>query len=191
MNLPFSTHWPNHMPNHMAGKLTLFPDKILESLKEVVDFYYYDYHCGELPLGIKPWDDIPDVEVIKPKIHTIRPGGRWKPGIMIDFFFWTGKPYRSPHCKFAPRVPVKSVQSIGIYWSEKKFENGSILKRVEVGIDDYTLEDAVWIDGKLQHYAYWFEKLAENDGFDSIEDFFAWFNEDFTGKIIHWTDFKY
>jgi len=33
--------------------------------------------------------------------------------------------------------------------------------------------------------------IAKNDGFDSTEDFFNWFNKDFTGKIIHWTDLKY
>jgi hypothetical protein len=33
--------------------------------------------------------------------------------------------------------------------------------------------------------------LSVNDGFDSVDDFFEWFNEDFAGKIIHWTDLKY
>lgn len=34
-------------------------------------------------------------------------------------------------------------------------------------------------------------ELAKNDGFDSVDDFFKWFDSDFSGKIIHWTDFKY
>lgn len=34
-------------------------------------------------------------------------------------------------------------------------------------------------------------QLFQNDGFDSVEDFFKWFNEDYTGKIIHWTDLIY
>ena len=33
--------------------------------------------------------------------------------------------------------------------------------------------------------------LAYNDGFDSVDDFFRWFNKDFNGKIIHWTDIRY
>lgn len=33
--------------------------------------------------------------------------------------------------------------------------------------------------------------LAANDGFDSVEDFFKWFYEDYYGKIIHWTDLRY
>lgn len=35
------------------------------------------------------------------------------------------------------------------------------------------------------------EKIAINDGFDSVDDFFSWFKDDFTGKIIHWTNLKY
>ncbi len=34
-------------------------------------------------------------------------------------------------------------------------------------------------------------QLAINDGFNSVDDFFQYFNTDFTGKLIHWTDLKY
>jgi hypothetical protein len=34
-------------------------------------------------------------------------------------------------------------------------------------------------------------ELAQNNGFDTVKDFFEYFNKDFKGKIIHWTDFKY
>lgn len=33
--------------------------------------------------------------------------------------------------------------------------------------------------------------LARNDGFNSIVDFWGWFNQEFNGIIIHWTDFLY
>jgi hypothetical protein len=33
--------------------------------------------------------------------------------------------------------------------------------------------------------------LAINDGFTNIIKFFDWFNTDFTGKIIHWTNKRY
>lgn len=33
--------------------------------------------------------------------------------------------------------------------------------------------------------------LAQNDGFDTLAEFWAFFSEDFDGIIIHWTDFKY
>jgi len=34
-------------------------------------------------------------------------------------------------------------------------------------------------------------KLARNDGFESLHEFFKWFDKDFTGKIIHWSNKKY
>ena len=35
------------------------------------------------------------------------------------------------------------------------------------------------------------QRLVWNDGFDNIYEFVSYFNEDFVGKIIHWTDFRY
>ncbi len=34
-------------------------------------------------------------------------------------------------------------------------------------------------------------RLANKDGFYNILEFFNWFNTDFDGQIIHWTDLKY
>jgi ribonuclease HIII len=50
---------------------------------------------------------------------------------------------------------------------------------------------AVIIDDKKRLNDKEIETLAQNDGFNTIYDFFAYFNEDFTGKLIHWTDLKY
>ena len=33
--------------------------------------------------------------------------------------------------------------------------------------------------------------LAKNDGFDSLNDFFNWFNQDYEGYITHWTNLRY
>lgn len=33
--------------------------------------------------------------------------------------------------------------------------------------------------------------LAKKDGFESLEAFLEWFNKDYAGKIIHWTDLRY
>lgn len=37
------------------------------------------------------------------------------------------------------------------------------------------------------------EEFAHNDGFDSVDDFWGWFDvyTPFVGKIIHWTDKRY
>ena len=35
------------------------------------------------------------------------------------------------------------------------------------------------------------ELLAKNDGFETIEDFWTFFNDPYQGMIIHWTDTRY
>lgn len=107
-----------------------------------------------------------------PKIHTIRADekDRWKVGNKIHFVINNRTKNRF---QFAPVITVKSIQKIEIvYW---------------MGCGDYP---AVVIDGQtLKNREV--ETLAKNDGFDSVEDFFSWFNSDFKGKIIHWTDCSY
>ena len=68
--------------------------------------------------------------------------------------------------RFAPKIPVKSIQQIKIK-DDLIYIDGFALSRKEV------------------------KQLAINDGFDNVSDFHNYFNEDFIGKIIHWTDFKY
>jgi hypothetical protein len=49
----------------------------------------------------------------------------------------------------------------------------------------------VYVDGRLLELDE-VHTLAINDGFkDGINDFFNWFNKDWQGKLIHWTDLKY
>lgn len=33
--------------------------------------------------------------------------------------------------------------------------------------------------------------LAWNDGFEHVVAFWTWFDEPFTGQLIHWTNYKY
>ena len=117
------------------------------------------------------------------KLHTIREDvkDRWKTGTMIDFFI---NCRQKNMFRFAPRIPVVSTQILKIKWFNIY---GKIVARV-------------WIDGNSFAYVEYktdmivtgnMLQLALNDGFDTIEDFFAYFNKDFTGKLIHWTDLKY
>lgn len=109
---------------------------------------------------------------LAPKIHTIRADkkDRWKVGNKIHFVINNRTKNRF---QFAPVIPVKSIQKIEIvYW---------------MGCGDYP---SVVVGGQTLKNSE-VETLAKNDGFDSVEDFFAWFNSDFKGKIIHWTDFRY
>lgn len=116
---------------------------------------------------------------LPPKLHTIREDktDRWKPGTKIDFFI---NCRQKNMFRFAPVLPVVSVQEIEIIW---------------VGFSD-GYRPWVKIDGKNIYTLDQFDTdkmllLAQNDGFDSDQDFFAYFNKDFKGKIIHWTDLRY
>lgn len=121
-----------------------------------------------------------------PKIHTIREDkkDRWKIGNDIHFVINNRTKDRF---QFAPILKCKNIQYISISY-----------------VDDYpiihigdTMESAMpfyWENPNDDEDGYGVDQmkqLVQNDGFDSIEDFFKWFNCDFAGKIIHWTDFSY
>ncbi len=138
----------------------------------------------------KIWEGIIDHKKVTPrhttvksKIHTIREDKkkRWKVGNKIHFVINNRTPKRF---QFAPVLLVKSIQEIEIKW------HNTIL----------SIAPIVWINGKVffdgtNFGEYRNEKgmliLAQNDGFLDVQSFFNWFNEDFAGKIIHWTDQKY
>lgn len=106
------------------------------------------------------------------KIHSIRadPHRRWKPGCKIHMA--TGVRTKKYRC-FMESTCV-SVQKITIRHNEKWS-----CRRIWIG--DYPF----FITTLTK------ETLAENDGFGSVDDFFKWFNSDFDGYIIHWTDYEY
>lgn len=107
------------------------------------------------------------------KIHTIRDdlNDRWQAGMMIDFFI---NCRQKDMFRFAPVLPVVSVQKVEIIVDKFEFMN------------DYQIK----VDGKLLSIDEQV-KLALYDGFDNLLHFFMYFNKNFTGKIIHWTDLKY
>ena len=108
------------------------------------------------------------------KIHTIRkPSTRWKAGKKIHFA--TGMRTKDYLC-FREGI-CKSVQEIKIRYDNK---NSSY--------------PAVIVDGvahRVFHRPCVILQIAMNDGFKNIEDFCEWFDSDFTGILIHWTDRKY
>ena len=134
-------------------------------------------------LGFKP-------QFVKPifngtKIHTIRRDehDRWKAGRKIDMA--TGVRTKN-YTKFAEKVCI-STQTIEIKWTEApedSFQGRSV--RVYIDGKDVTIK---WFDEHT--YDTVVDALSRNDGFSDLKDFFAWFSEDFKGKIIHWTDFRY
>lgn len=111
------------------------------------------------------------------KIHTIRKDEkqRWKPGKEIHFYI---NNRTKEAFQFAPVTKVMRVQRIFM----------TFLPQCGLGF-------RVSINGR-ELEGYEVEELAINDGFEAVEDFEDYFikqmeNDEFSGKIIHWTDFKY
>jgi hypothetical protein len=105
------------------------------------------------------------------KIHTIRQdfNDRWIEGLKIHFA--TGVRTDKYNC----------------------FKTGICTGIQKIQIKPLTETIIFMIDNKPVYFPEKYEReiIAKNDGFNSIQDFFKWFNKDFDGKIIYWTDFKY
>lgn len=167
MTLSFSTT--------LKGKKTYFVEKILAGLHEREDFEGFSLS--------KHYDhDLDYLETATPKIHTIRrdPSHRWKPGNKIHFVINNRTKKRF---QFVPQLfKVKNVQMIWISRINK-----------EIRVERHTNKEQSWSDS-----FYWYtldeaEKalLMMNDGFSDDTSFWNYFNEEYGGVIIHWTDFTY
>lgn len=177
MILGFSTY--------LKEKPTYFIERILNGL--ISNGFYESMHSElkdfieinaqrEIIFYHRMWDRIMQHNS---KVHTIREdkNNRWKAGMNIDFFINVRK---KNMFRFAPVLPVVSIQEIEIIYYNNR----------ETILNDLPPKVAVII-GKRILKNHEIEELSKNDGFDSIEDFFAYFNDNFEGKIIHWTDLKY
>jgi len=163
----------------LDGKPTYFIEKIWQSFPDEktadifsyyldgMDSVHYNFSCDAIDM--------------REKIHTIRldKSKRWKVGNKIHFVINNRTPKRY---QFAPIVIVKSVQDIKItemLMTQTAYctvSNNKIFK--------------VEIDGRVLHKSE-VEKLAFNDGFENVDAFFNYFNEDFKGSLIHWTEHEY
>jgi hypothetical protein len=106
------------------------------------------------------------------KIHTVckDESDRWGKGVIIHFSTST----RTKNYNNFKTSDCVSTQYVIIQWIEYKSS-----KKMTVQIDGRLLNEK-----EVQEFAY-------NDGFDRVDDFEVWFNEDFYGKIIHWTEKRY
>ena len=185
MTLGFMQKWENGEPTYFIEKI--WNSFVISSTPSTIDntavqhFYYDQLQRNQFGEG----QDLSAEHT--PKLHTIRflnkrQAAIWsKKGRMIDFVINNQTPNRF---QFAPRVAVQSVQRI------------SILKRVLTGISAYRPES-----NTMQYLSSeTIETLAINDGFDSLEQFWEYFNEKTIeayakkGKyphLIHWTKLKY
>jgi len=105
------------------------------------------------------------------KIHTIRTdkGKRWTIGKKIHFA--TGTRTKEYNCFM--EAECVGLQKISIYWrGNKHYPAGVFIGGTSLNLDEI-------------------DRLARNDGFSHIDNFLTWFNDDFKGIIIHWTDLLY
>lgn len=133
-----------------------------------------------------------------PKLHTMRldPHDRWRAGMSIQMVYRGPKYSIIDHFnKGIPELETcVSVQRIKFEWySYHSKDLPSFFGRTKSltpnpgdFITSRTLK--ISIDGKEfgDHLL-----LARNDGFDSLDDFYKWFNKDWSGKIMHWSSLKY
>lgn len=113
------------------------------------------------------------------KIHTIRNDmhGRWIIGRNIHFA--TGVRTKKYNCFL--KAVCWGIQSVQI-----NYHDPSVIEVIIDGELFYKHGSGLYCIGNDKMI-----ELARNDGFDSIDDFFKFFNKDFQGKIIHWTSFLY
>jgi hypothetical protein len=151
------------------GRATHFIAKIWNGFVKSDDYNFFLEWNWDNEIIITNLDDKFLSADAKPKLHTIREdnANRWTAGTLIHFIINNRTPDR---LQFAPVIPVVRTQKISIYpnWSGVTVQIDGLYKSLE--------------EIKI---------LAINDGFDSVEDFYAYFNRNFTGKIIHWTNLKY
>lgn len=112
------------------------------------------------------------------KIHSIREDkkNRWHPGQKIHMA--TGVRTNNYTCFSDSNICTGTQRIFMTYFSGKM---------IEISIDEHYLSHSE------------IDQLVKNDGFDSYDDFFNYFypmimahkDEYFSGKIIHWTDFRY
>lgn len=167
MKLSFGTSI-NHQPNY-------FVEKIWKGLLRgpvSMDESYVNYQVRYIKKFGKAWDGDSFGEFLEPKLHTIRKDldNEWAPGLGIQLVINMNT---ADEFQFVPTLTCTSVQRISIDYSNLIHEGPAVFV-------DYEL-----LDRETLH------KLAVNDGFPTIADFFLYFNEEFTGNLIHWTALKY
>jgi len=103
------------------------------------------------------------------KIHTIREDKteRWYTGRTIHFWFGNPRNIKNNPYQFRKGICI-------------------LTQKIEIK------NKCIYIDNReLKLCSDKVELLAIQDGFDSGQEFFEWFDKDFSGKLIHWTDYKY
>ena len=176
MTLSYSTRWPDKM-GELAGQPTYFTNKIMKSMwihyPELTSNFVFDRSDEEKKRfeEIDPFEDLTvhETKNLIPKLHTIRRGQRWKKGMKIHMVINNRTEKRF---QFTPVLECTGVQDVEIKFTNPGFYHPT------------------WVDGELLNI-HSLKKLAVNNGFLYVDDFFRFFNSYFSGQIVHWTDIRY
>jgi len=117
------------------------------------------------------------------KKHSLREDkhDRWKPCMKIHMATGIRTKNYNQFNKHRPDMEkCKSTQEVWIYYSDIEHGDGSFSRGL----------CHIVVDGKHLHGRK-YQQFIKNDGFPDPFVFKDWFNKEFKGKIIHWTDLKY
>ena len=123
------------------------------------------------------------------KIHSLRKDtkNRWSVGMIIQQAIYRFRMqyhcFEETECKGIQTVTIEKVDS-------KQITCDCFIFRETIKREEKIVGFKITIDGKVIDRAT-ITKLSYNDGFDSTDTFFCFFWNGFSGKIIHWTSFKY
>jgi hypothetical protein len=111
------------------------------------------------------------------KKHTLRKGNRWKAGRSIQM---------------ATGVRTKNYKQFNA--DRPDLQKCISTQDIKLIINERLPDCKIIVDGKLLSYEEE-RKLAWNDGFNSVVDFWYWFlglkQSELPDQIVHWTDLKY
>lgn len=115
------------------------------------------------------------LQTIFKKCHTIREGQRWKAGMTMHMAYGIRtRNYEQFNRGIRSLQVVRSVQDIEI---------NSAARTIKI------LKEKDWVEFGIRNIFQ--QRLAVNDGFKDVYEFWKWFDTSMSGQIIHWTDLKY
>ena len=174
MILGFSTKFPKHK-TLISDKPTFFVSRIVRGLANKTNISHW---VLDNFLKLEYDSDQKELE----KLHTIRKDSknRWKAGRDIHFYINVRK---TNQLQFAPVVKCVSTQDI---WIKPFNKSVSVWQKDSLAADD-SFKNGHWKKLTKEQIT----TLAKNDGFHNQAEFWAYFDSEFAGKIIHWTNFIY
>lgn len=175
MILNFQTRFKDGSPTYFVDKISeTFEFWEKEELKNIWnsawDKFVYQESIDSL---FKRWSGL-RVHEVPEKIHSLREDihDRWQIGTKIHFYIWA----RTKRAVCFGIGEVKNIQYAVI---------NAKLQRI------YVLDQKDGLGHARELQGIELATFVLNDGFENLEQFWDYFTESKTYKIIHWTNFKY